>query len=66
MYESTMDALTALYPKLSRGGDAIVDDYAIAACRRAVDEYRHALDIKDPIGQIDWTRVFLKKSRAPG
>src|SRR3954470_13125259 len=39
MYESTMDGLVHLYPKLARGGWCIVDDYgAIAACRAAVDE----------------------------
>ena len=27
MYESTMEALVHLYPKLSRGGYSIVDDY---------------------------------------
>jgi O-methyltransferase len=41
MYSSTMDALVALYPKLSAGGYAIIDDYgAIPACRQAVDDFR--------------------------
>ena len=43
MYESTMDALTALYPKLSPGGYAIVDDYGeIASCDAAVHDYLDA------------------------
>src|ERR1700733_11451567 len=42
-YESTTDALTNLYDKLSVGGYAIIDDYAEDAwthCRRAVDDFR--------------------------
>jgi O-methyltransferase len=36
MYESPMDTLVNLYPKLSEGGYVIVDDYgAIPACRQA-------------------------------
>jgi O-methyltransferase len=62
MYESTMDALSALYPKLSPGGYVIVDDYAITACRNAVEDYRREFAIEDPIEQIDWTGVFWKKS----
>lgn len=40
LYESTWDALTHLYPKLSPGGFAIVDDYWYASCRTAVHDYR--------------------------
>ena len=35
MYESTMDALGPLYPKLSEGGFCIIDDYALPGCRKA-------------------------------
>src|SRR5713226_2090878 len=36
MYESTMDTLVNLYPKLSTGGYVIIDDYGpIPACRQA-------------------------------
>jgi O-methyltransferase len=64
MYESTMDALTHLYPKLSPGGFVIVDDYgAIAACRRAVHDYRDAHGIDDDIRPIDWTGVYWRRSR---
>jgi len=61
MYESTMDALTSLYPKLSVGGYLIIDDYSIPACSRAVHDYRRAHGIDDPIEVIDWTGVFWKK-----
>lgn len=63
MYESTMDALTHLYPKLAVGGFAIIDDYgAIAACRRAVHDYREAEGIDDEILPIDWTGVYWRRS----
>jgi len=59
MYESTMDVLVHLYPKLSKGGYLIVDDYgAIPSCRQAVDDYRNAHGITDEIRQIDWTGVY--------
>ena len=32
LYDSTTDALTNLYPKLSVGGFLIVDDYIIPSC----------------------------------
>ena len=41
MYESTMDALVNLYPKLSPGGYVIIDDYNdIQSCNDAVDDFR--------------------------
>ena len=65
MYESTMDALDALYPKLSPGGYAIVDDYgAVEGCRRAVHDYRERHGIDEPIETIDWTGVFWRKNPA--
>jgi O-methyltransferase/8-demethyl-8-(2,3-dimethoxy-alpha-L-rhamnosyl)tetracenomycin-C 4'-O-methyltransferase len=64
MYESTMDALVNLYPKLSVGGYVIVDDYgAIAQCRQAVHDYRNANGINDEIKSIDWTGVYWKRTR---
>ncbi len=62
MYESTMDALRSLYPKLSVGGYVIIDDLEIAACRRAVDEYRCEQGIADEIQMIDWTCGFWCRS----
>lgn len=63
MYESTIQVLEALYPKLAPGGYVIVDDYGgIPACRRAVDDYREAMGITDEIRQIDWTGVFWLRS----
>jgi O-methyltransferase len=62
MYESTWDAITSLYPKLSPGGFIIVDDYgAVEGCRLAINNYRDKEDITDPIETIDWTGVFWRK-----
>lgn len=35
MYESTIDALNNLYPKLSQGGFCIIDDYALKGCKKS-------------------------------
>ena len=62
MYESTMDAITALYPKLSVGGFCIVDDYgAVPACRLAVNDYRRAHGIESPVQMIDWTGAWWRR-----
>jgi O-methyltransferase len=65
MYESTIDALTALYPKLSPGGYAIIDDYGnkmTAGCRAAVTDFRGANGISDEIHAVDWTGAYWRKS----
>jgi O-methyltransferase len=63
LYESTMDALTALYPRLSVGGYVIVDDYgAMESCRKAVDDFRAHHGITEPIQRIDWTGVFWRRT----
>jgi hypothetical protein len=64
MYGSTMDALNALYRKLSPGGFCIVDDHALPGCRQAIDDYRREHGIVEPIEVIDWTGVFWRKARA--
>jgi hypothetical protein len=61
LYESTMDALTALYDKVSPGGVVIVDDYNIVPCRQAVADYRTARNIKAPIQEIDGMGVYWVK-----
>jgi O-methyltransferase len=63
MYESTMVALRALYPKVSRGGYVIIDDYgALQSCRQAVDDFRREHSIADPLLPIDWTGVMWQVS----
>ena len=64
LYESTMDALTALYPRLSVGGYVIIDDYNNAffnACRQAVTDFRAAQHITEPLEEVDWTAVFWRR-----
>lgn len=63
LYASTMDALTALYPKLSVGGYVIVDDYgALETCRRAVHDFREANGIGEPIEEVDWTGAYWQRA----
>lgn len=62
MYESTIQAIEPLYPKLQPGGFCIVDDYhAVPACRRAVDEYRAAHHITDDLVEIDGVGVYWRR-----
>jgi len=62
MYESTIVALEALYPRLSPGGYLIVDDYgAVQGCREAVEDYRRANDVTEPLVRIDWTGVYWQR-----
>jgi O-methyltransferase len=63
MYESTIVALRALYPKVSIGGYVIVDDYALANCKAAVDQFRAEGGITEPMERVDWTCVFWRKAR---
>jgi O-methyltransferase len=63
LYESTIQALTPLYPKIAIGGYCVIDDYGqIAACRQATHDYRAAHGITDPIVDIDGTGVFWRKT----
>lgn len=39
LYDSTMVCLKHLYPKLSEGGILIMDDWNLAGCRKAFDDY---------------------------
>jgi hypothetical protein len=65
MYQSTMEALTFLYPKLSPGGFCIVDDYGgIESCRRAVEAYRSRHGITEAILPVDWTGVYWRREAA--
>ncbi len=63
LYQSTWEALTSLYPKVSAGGWVIVDDYgAIPACRQATDDFRAAHGVGEPVVSVDWTAVCWKKA----
>lgn len=62
LYESTMDTLVPLYPKVASGGYVIVDDYRIIPqCQKAVDDYRAKHGIDAPLVEIDWNGVYWQK-----
>jgi len=62
MYDSTMVALEALYPKVLPGGYVIVDDYgAVQGCREATDDFRARQGIEDEMHEVDWTCVFWRR-----
>ena len=64
-YESTCDALTNLYDKVSVGGYVVVDDYGEDSwtyCRKAVDEFREGRGITDPLIRVDRPCSFWQKS----
>ena len=63
LYESTFDALTHLYPKLSPGGFIIIDDMCLEGCVQAVADYRKANEITEPTTTIDWTGIYWQKRR---
>ena len=62
LYESTMDALESLYPKIASGGFLIIDDYqSWKGCKLAVNEYREKHNIDTPIELIDVHGGFWRK-----
>lgn len=63
LYESTRDILAALYDKVAPGGFIVVDDYnAFVPCRRAIEEFRAARGITEPIRLIDRMAVYWRRS----
>ena len=62
LYDSTYDTLAALYPRLSVGGYAIVDDYhSVSECRAAVDDYLDTTGTEADLERIDADAVFWRK-----
>jgi len=63
LYESTIETLEPLYPKLAVGGFVIVDDFGtIAAQRRAVLEFRDAHGIRDELVRIDRRGTYWRRT----
>lgn len=63
MYQSTIEALEALYHKVSPGGVIIVDDYgALQGCRQAVHDFRGVQNVTAPIQDIDGIGVYWLKA----
>ncbi len=65
MYESTIEALDALYHKVSYGGFAIVDDYFLPACAFAVQNFRERHGITSPIMPIDGSGTYWRVDHKP-
>lgn len=62
MYESTWDALNALYPKVEKGGFIIIDDYFVnESCSKAVKDYFSKKHLSHELIKIDWTGVYFQK-----
>jgi O-methyltransferase len=62
MYESTIQALEALYDRLSPGGFVIIDDYSLRPCAQAVRDFRGRLGITDEIRDIDGFGAYWRRS----
>jgi O-methyltransferase len=64
MYESTIQAIEPLYPKLAPGGFCIIDDFGSHASQagQAVHDYRAQHGITDEIVRIDEFGAFWRKS----
>jgi O-methyltransferase len=65
-YESTMDALTVLYPKVSPGGYVIVDDYGEdrwTYCRKAIHDFRERFHLTEKIVQVDSKCAYWRRAR---
>jgi hypothetical protein len=64
MYESTMDALNALYHKVSPGGYVIVDDYnAWPHAKQAIDDFRAKQNIEAKLIPVDRFVVYWQVSQ---
>lgn len=63
MYESTIQAIEALYPKLAPGGFLIIDDFGSHAsqCGKAIADYRSAHGIDDEIVDIDGFGAYWRR-----
>jgi len=62
LYESTIQALDALYDKVSIGGFVIIDDYhVVAACKQAVHAFLSTRKLTPEIIEIDGVGVYWQK-----
>ncbi len=59
MYESTWDALTNLYGKLSPGGFVIIDDWYLNGCKKAVQDFWG--DAPPNFSEINGESIYWRK-----
>jgi O-methyltransferase len=65
MHESTTDAFSALYDKVSVNGFVIVDDYgAYPRCRAATSDFRASRGITERMVDIDGSGAFWQRGVA--
>jgi O-methyltransferase len=62
LYQSAMDTLVPLYPKLSPGGYCIIDDSG-PPVKQAVDDYRRQHGITEEIHRADATGAYWQKAK---
>ena len=53
--------LGALYDRVTPGGFVVVDGYGAPACESAVDEFRSARGIVEPLERVDWSAAAWRK-----
>jgi O-methyltransferase len=64
MYESTMESLEALYPRVCVGGYVILDDWElIPSCRQAIQDFRARHGITEPIRPVDGNAGYWRRVR---
>jgi len=61
MYSSTIISLEALYPRLSQGGYVVIDDFGLAPCAEAVNDFRKANNINSKIIDVDGSGAYWCK-----
>jgi len=61
MYSSTIISLEALYPRLSQGGYVVIDDFGLAPCAEAVNDFRKANNIHSKIIDVDGSGAYWCK-----
>ena len=61
LYESTTQVLDNLYDKVSKNGFIIIDDYALAGAKMAVDDFRVKRNIETPLVKVNDTIHYWQK-----
>jgi len=66
-YESTKACLEEFFPKLVPGGVLVIDDYGWCdGCKRAVDEFLEAREIRSLLHYVDYSCRYLIKNEGGG
>lgn len=65
LYESTIEALNALYHKVSPGGYVVVDDSNLFGCVKAVNDFRDQHGIQAPMIPIGIIGVYWEVPMTP-